>query len=166
MLNSINSYNLNTSKFDFKFTTSSGDKIELSLYDDVEIDKSYLKKGNVTTTEMTLKHEYGYHFHYEGNGLSKEDIKEIQEAMKKVKPLLEKFLKAKKLHEKEITNFAQNLKSLLPQPKNENHENAIKSHAVNTFDDILKDMEISIKELKKTKELFDKLFSKRFEYIV
>ena len=162
---SFNALNYDASKFDFKFTTSSGDKIELNMYDSVEIDKSYSKNNSSETAEMTLKHEHGYHFHYEGNGLSKEDIKEIKEAMKKIKPLVEKFLKAKKEHQKEITNFVHNLKSLLPKPKNENHKLAIKHHTVNTFDEILKNIKASIKELKKTKELFDKIFNNKFEII-
>ncbi len=162
---SFNLLNFDSTKFDFKFTTSSGDKIELNMYDSVEIDKSFSKNGNIKTAEISLKHEYGYHFHYEGNGLSKEDIKEIKEAMKKIKPLIEKFLKAKKEHQKEITNFVHNLKSFLPKPKNKNHEFAIKSHTLNTFDEILKHIQASIKELQKTKELFDRLFDKKFELI-
>lgn len=162
---SINSYNFDSSKFDFKFTTSSGDKIELSMYDSVEIDKNFTKSPNSKTYEMTLKHEYGYHFHYEGNGLDKNDIKEIKEAMEKIKPLMEKFLKTKDMHEKEMVNFAHKLKSLLPKPKNENHSLAIKNHTVNTFDEILKSIEASMKELKKTKELFDRLFDNKFELI-
>lgn len=155
---SINSYNFDSSKFDFKFTTSSRDKIELSMYDSVKIDKNFTKSPNSKTYEMTLKHEYGYHFHYEGNGLDKNDIKEIKEAMEKIKPLMEKFLKTKDMHEKEMVNFAHKLKSLLPKPKNENHSLAIKHHTVNTFDEILKSIEASMKELKKTKELFDNKF--------
>ena len=162
---SINSYNFDSSKFDFKFTTSSGDKIELSMYDSVEIDKNFTKSPNSKTYEMTLKHEYGYHFHYEGNGLDKNDIKEIKEAMKKIKPLMAKFLKTKDIHEKEMLNFSHKLKSLLPKPKNENHSLAIKNHTVNTFDEILKSIEASMKELKKTKELFDRLFDNKFELI-
>ncbi len=162
---SINSYNFDSSKFDFKFTTSSGDKIELSMYDSVEIDKNFTKSPNSKTYEMTLKHEYGYHFHYEGNGLDKNDIKEIKEAMKKIKPLMEKFLKTKDIHEKDMLNFSHKLKSLLPKPKNENHSLAIKHHTVNTFDEILKSIEASMKELKKTKELFDRLFDNKFELI-
>ena len=162
---SINSYNFDSSKFDFKFTTSSGDKIELSMYDSVEIDKNFTKSPNSKTYEMTLKHEYGYHFHYEGNGLDKNDIKEIKEAMEKIKPLMEKFLKTKDMHEKEMVNFAHKLKSLLPKPKNENHSLAIKHHTVNTFDEILKSIEASMKELKKTKELFERLFDNKFELI-
>ncbi len=162
---SLHSLNFDSSKFDFKFTTSSGDKIELSMYDNVEIDKNYSKNGSGESADISLKHEYGYHFHYEGNGLDKNDIKEIKEAMKKIKPLVEKFLKAKKEHQKEITNFVHNLKLLLPKSKNENHELAIKHHTVNTVDEILKSIKASMKELQKTKELFDRLFDKKFELI-
>ena len=164
MLN-INSYNVDMSKFNFKFTTSSGDKIELNLYDNLEIDKSFSRNSNSKTSEMTLRHEYGYSFHYEGDGLDKNDIKEIKEAIKKIKPLFEKFLKTKKEHEKEIINFTHNLKSMLPKPKNKNYELAIKHHTLESFDEILKNIKVTNKELKKAKEIFDRLFENKFELI-
>jgi len=163
---SVSNYTFDASKFDFKFTTSSGDKIEISMFDSIEIDKNFSKKTNNVSSEMTLKHVYEYHFHYEGNGLNKKDIKEIKEAMKKIKPMLEKFLKEKNIHEKEITNFAHNIKILLPNPKDDNHKMAIKSYTLDTFDKVLKDIKITFKELENTKKLFDKIFSNKFEIVV
>jgi hypothetical protein len=165
---SIDKYALNSASFDFSFTTSSGDKIDLKMFDSIEANRNFKKGNGYISEEFTLKHEYGYEFHYQGNGLDKNDIKEIKEAFKKVKPLLEEFLKQKDTNEKVITNVAHSIKSMLPAPKNNNHLNAIKDEGVKTFDDILKQIKASLKELKKAKELFDKLFdnSKKLDIFV
>jgi len=155
---SINQYANNSAEFKFKFTTSDGDKIEINLEDSLEVESNFSKSRNSISEEFTLRHKFGYEFKYEGNGLSKEDLKEIKEAFKKVKPLLEKFLKEKEANEKVINNVAHSIKSLLPTPKDENHLNAIKNEAVNTFDDVLKSIKATLEELNKAKELFDKLF--------
>jgi len=164
-MTSVDRYKVNAASFSFSFTTSDGDKIDLKMYDSVEANSSYKKARGYTSEEFTLKHQYGYEFHYEGNGLSKEDIKEIKEAFKKIKPLLKEFLKQKEANEKVITNFSHSIKSMLPQIKNENHLNAVKNEGVKTFDDVLKEIQAELKELKKAKELFDKLFdsSKKLE---
>jgi hypothetical protein len=155
---SVDRYALNTASFEFKFTTSDGDKIDLKLSDLVEAGSSYVKKGKNISEEFTLKHQFGYEFHYEGNGLSAKDIKEIKEAFKKVKPLLEKFLKQKDANEKVMANVSHHLKSFMPEVKDFNHFNAIKNEGVKTFDEVLKSIKASLEELKKAKELFDKLF--------
>jgi len=155
---SIDRYGLNSASFDFSFTTSDGDRIELKMYDSIEAVSSYKKGGGLESEEFTLKHEYGYEFHYKGNGLSEQDKKEIAEAFKKIKPLFEKFMEQKDANEKVMTNTAQMLKSYLPKPKDENHANAIKNEGVKTFDDVLKQIQATLDEVKKAKELFDKLF--------
>lgn len=155
---SIDKYGLNSANLNLSFTTSSGDKIDLSLKDSIEASSSFKKKRGLISEEFTLKHTFEYKFHYEGNGLDKNDIKEIKEALKKAKPLIEKFLKEKNENEKVMTNIAHSLKSILPKPKNLNHENAIKHHTVNVFDEILKEMKASLEETQKAKKLFDKLF--------
>jgi methionyl-tRNA formyltransferase len=75
-------------------------------------------------------------------------------------------MEQKDANEKVMTNTAQMLKSMLPKPKDENHSNAIKQEGVKTFDEVLKQIKASIDELKKAKELFDKLFdnSQKFEF--
>ncbi len=159
---SIDRYALNSAFFEFKFTTSDGDKIDLKLTDSIEASSNLKRSEGLISQELTLKHYFGYEFKYEGNGLSKQDIKEIKEAFKKMKPLLEKFLKEKEANDKVMSNVANHLKSFLPTIKNKNHENALKFHAVETFDDILKNFP-SLERLKKAKNLFDKLFSNNFE---
>jgi len=162
---SIDRYGLNSANFNFSFTTSDGDKIDLKMYDSVEASSSYKKTNGFESQELTLRHKYGYEFHYEGNGLSEQDKKEIAEAFEKIKPLFEKFMEQKEANEKVMTNTVQMLKSFLPQPKDENHANAIKEEGVKTFDDILKQIQATLDEVKKAKELFDKLFddSKKLE---
>jgi uncharacterized damage-inducible protein DinB len=162
---SIDRYGLNAANFEFSFTTSDGDKIDLKMYDSVEASSSYKKGRGFESEEFTLKHMYGYEFHYEGNGLSEQDKKEIAEAFKKIRPLFEKFMEQKEANEKVMTNTAQMIKSFLPEPKNENHANAIKHEGVKTFDEVLKQIQATLDEVRKAKEFFDKLFdnSKKLE---
>jgi GTP1/Obg family GTP-binding protein len=74
-------------------------------------------------------------------------------------------MEQKNANEKVMTNTAQMLKSMLPKPKDENHADAIKQEGVKTFDEVLKQIKASLEEVKKAKELFDKLFdnSKKLE---
>ncbi|WP_456489106.1 ATP/GTP-binding protein [Caminibacter pacificus] len=162
----IDTSSINLTSFSFHFTTSSGDRIDLEMSDSLKATSSYKKNSDTTVKEISLEHAFEYKFHYEGNGLSEQDKKEIKEAFKKIKPMLEKFLKQKDTNEKTMTNFSQMLKSSLPLPKNDNHLNAIKNEGVKTFDDVLNEIKASFDELKKAKELFDKLFSKNFEFYV
>jgi len=166
-MTSIDRYGLNSASFSFSFTTSDGDKIDLKMYDSVEARSSYKKAKGLESQELTLKHEYGYEFHYRGNGLNEQDKKEIAEAFEKIKPLFEKFMEQKDANEEVMTNTAQMLKSFLPQPKDENHANAIKNEGVKTFDDVLKEIEASLADVKKANELFDRLFdsSKKLELL-
>ena len=159
---SINTSSFDAAKFEFHFKTSDGDKIDLKLTDSLVASDNVNRNSTSTSMEYTLSHKYSYEYSYKGNGLSKQDIKEIKEALKKVQPMLDKFLKAKEEHKKEVANFANNLKSILPNPKDENHELAIKHHTLKSFDEILKEAN-SDQSLKKAKELFDRLFSKKFE---
>ncbi|WP_456479715.1 ATP/GTP-binding protein [Nautilia sp.] len=162
---SIDRYGLNSASFNFSFTTSDGDKIDLKMFDSIEALSSYKRGGEFESEEFTIKHEYGYEFHYEGNGLSEQDLKEIKEAFEKIEPLFEKFMKQKEANEKVMANTVQMLKSMLPEIKNDNYLNALKEEGVKTFDDVLKQMKATLDEVKKAKELFDRLFddSKKLE---
>jgi len=165
MLN-IGKYASNSANFNFSFTTSSGDKIDLKMFDSIEAENHFTKTRTSVSQELTLTHQFGYEFHYEGNGLDENDIKEIKEAFKKIKPMLKEFLKQKDINEKVIKNAANRLKSYLPPIKNQNHLNALKQEGVNTFDEVLKSIKAGIEELKKAKELFDNLFNQKFEIYV
>ena len=82
---SIDKYGLNSASFNFSFTTSDGDKIDLKMFDSIESGSSYKKGRGFESEEFTLKHMYGYEFHYEGNGLSEQDKKEIKETFISIK---------------------------------------------------------------------------------
>ena len=165
MLN-IDGYGLNSANFEFSFTTSDGDKIDLKMFDSVEAGSSYKKGRGFESEEFTVSHIYGYEFHYEGNGLSEQDKREIAEAFKKIKPLFEKFMEQKEANEKVMTNTIQMIKSMLPEPKNESHANAIKHEGLKTFDDVLKQIKATLDEVRKAKEFFDRLFddSKKLDF--
>jgi hypothetical protein len=66
-----------------------------------------------------------------------------------------------------MTNIAHSIKSILPKPKDLNHENAIKQNTVNAFDEILKQIKATLKETEKAKKLFDKIFdNNKFDLFV
>jgi len=156
---SVEKYGLNSATLNLSITTSDGDKIDLKMFDSIEASSNFKKGNGFISEEFSLKHTFGYEFHYEGNGLSKKDIEEIKNALKKAKPLIEKFLKEKEENKKVLSHIAHSIKSLLPTPKNENHQNAIKSKSIDIFDEILKELKATFEETKKAKELFDKIFN-------
>lgn len=158
--------NLSMNNFNFNFKTSSGDNISLSMYDNKSMDLKSSKNTNSQTTELTLTHAYGYSFKYEGNGLDQNDIKEINEALKEIKPTLDKFLQNIKDGEKftnaNYTNLANEIKNMLPEIKNENHKNMISNNVLNLFDDLLKQNRADENMLKNANKLFENLL-KRFD---
>ncbi|QCD44215.1 ATP/GTP-binding protein [Campylobacter mucosalis] len=167
-LYSQSSYN----NLDFAFKTSSGDKINLSMYDNKSVQMSSVKTQNSSTQAMTLTHEYGYQFEYSGNGLDANDIKEINEALKKIKPQIDEFMKSVDegniFSNNEISNFANELKKNLPQAKDLNHANAIADNALKMFDEMLEQHKAGQKLLEKTKKLFDDLMdsTNKFSFYV
>jgi uncharacterized protein YigA (DUF484 family) len=128
------------------------------MFDKINESVSYERqKGKISET-LTLKRQFGYEFTYKGNGLNKEDLKEIKKALKKMEPLLEKFLKNEKTNDKIVSNFSHYIKSLLPKTKNEEHLNAVKKHVLDKFDEILKKIKVDLEKLNDTKKLFENIF--------
>ena len=126
--------------------------------------------GNSSNFSMSLKHEYGYYFSYSGNGIDERDTAEIEKAMKIIKPMFEKFLQSVQKSEeipgmKEITNVAQLFKSKMPEVKNDDMLNMLKSSTVDTMDEVLSAFEKSRVLIESSKKLFDRLFDnmKNFE---
>lgn len=156
--------NLSMNNFDFNFKTSSGDNISLSMYDNKSMNLKSSKSSSLEVTELTLTHEYGYNFKYEGNGLDQNDIKEINEAMKDIKPMMEKFLQNVKDGEKfgntNYTNLANEIKNMLPEIKNENHKNMISDNVLKLFDDLLKQNKADENMLKNANKLFENLLQR------
>ena len=77
----------------FSMKTSSGDEISFSMYDNKNLEFSSQKNGTSSQRSLTLTHEYGYEFAYKGNGIDEQDMKEIEEAMKQIRPQVDEFMK-------------------------------------------------------------------------
>ncbi|NPA28738.1 MAG: ATP/GTP-binding protein [Epsilonproteobacteria bacterium] len=162
-MTSISMLNVTSNQFGFTLQTSSGDTIELSMYDNKSI--SFEKEQNQTSrnTTMSLRHEYGYRFSYKGNGIDERDQKEIEEAMKRIRPMFQNFLEnVKKSDEipgfQEITNLSQLFRDQLPSPQTEDATNLLKERTLDTADDILALFDYNDRLLESAKALFDKLF--------
>lgn len=149
--------------------TSSGDTIDLKMYDERAAEFSHEQNDSSTITTLSLSHAYGYNFHYEGNGIDAQDKQEIAEAMKLVEPIMEKFLKNVSESEPknaDIVNSAFDINSLLPKPKDINTKNYLNDNTLKTFDKVLEKVENqNEKILKEAQKLFDALLkqSERFE---
>lgn len=151
--------NQNFSNLDFSFKTSSGDKINLSMYNNTSIEYASAKTQNSSIQTLTLTQEYGYNFSYEGNGLDKNDIDEINKALKEIQPKIDDFMKnineGKNYTNPEISNLANSLKSALPEPKDLNHANAINDGVLKMFDKLLEQNKAGRELLLKTNKLFE-----------
>ncbi len=162
-MTNISSLDASANHFGFTLQTSSGDTISLSMYDDKSVSFEAARDGENQTFSMSLRHEYGYTFHYDGNGIDSQDMKEIREAMKIVKPIFKEFLEnVEKSGDipgfKEMTNITQMLRDRLPEPKTPEMESVLKDTTVETMDSVLSLFKEQEKLLKSAKHLFDKLF--------
>ena len=61
--------NGNYNSFGFSMQTSSGDTINLSMYDARYAEVSQENTDTTQSTTYSLAHAYGYSFHYDGNGI-------------------------------------------------------------------------------------------------
>jgi len=160
---SQNSYQMQG--FDFSMQTSSGDKIDLSMYSSKKSDISLQKDKNILQMSLSLKEEFGYSFSYSGNGIDEQDKKEIQEALKKIEPFLGIFGGDKTdLPQSQKTNLAFDMNNLLPKPKDENHKNFIKDSVIDKMDEMLKAFDAIDEMTKLAKDVFDEL-SKQMEQL-
>lgn len=149
--------------FTFDFTTSSGDNISLSLYDNRSLAMSSIGSKGAEAFSMSLKHEYGYSFSYSGNGIDAQDRAEIERAMEEIKPLFEKFLEKVKESESaipagDIFKSARHIRSLLPKFTDPNIENMLKSETLSMIDSLLAPLDRNETVLEASKSLFEHLF--------
>ena len=94
MPNSTYSYaNSSLNSFDFKFKTSSGDEINLSVYNNKSLEYKKQNGKNTQTSELTLSHKYGYKFEFKSNGLSQQDKLEIAKTLESITPKIDEFIK-------------------------------------------------------------------------
>ena len=166
----LESLNVSSNNFSFSFQTSSGDKISLSMYDNQELSLNEKESKNSKTISMSLRHELGYKFSYEGNGISKQDQKEIEEAVKKIKPIYKKFINNIKdnnliPNDKEILKWTNLAKQELPKMTNNNKLNMLKDKTISGIDDVLSIFKRNEEIIKATSKFFDKLFEQsKFDY--
>jgi hypothetical protein len=153
---SVSSQNFNS--FDFSMQTSSGDKIDLSMYNSKEVDMQVSKDKGLQEMSLSIKEEYGYSFSYSGNGIDEQDKKEIAQALKKIEPLLNIFKNSNfKPSREDKTNLAFDINLLLPSPKDENHKNFIKDSVIDKMDEMLKAFSAADEMRELARDVFDML---------
>ncbi len=168
-MQSINANSYSYNDFNFSMQTSSGDKINLKLYDEKSTELSYAKTKNATSATLSLTHAYGYNFSYEGNGIDANDKKEIAQAMEIIQPMLDEYFASIKETPKsnaEIINKAFDINSYLPKTEDLNTKNYLNDKTLKTIDKVLeKAQHQNEKTLKAAQKLFDALLkqSERFE---
>jgi len=168
-MNSINASSYSYNDFNFSMQTSSGDTINLKMYDEKATDFSHQEDANSSKTTLSLSHAYGYSFKYEGNGIDANDQKEIDQAMKLIQPMLDEYFK--NVNETapknaDIINQAFNINAYLPKPQDINTKNYLNDSTLKTLDKILEKTEHqNEKILKEAQKLFDALLkqNERFE---
>jgi hypothetical protein len=154
--------------------TSSGDKIDLKMYDKKSSEVAFEKNGNSSSMMLSLTHSYGYSFHYEGNGIDAQDKKEIDAAMKTIEPTIEQYMENVKESEEdfsmsEITNRAFDINQYLPKTENLDTKNYLDDKTLKTIDKILEKAEHqNEKMLKHAQKLFESLLKQmdRFELYI
>ena len=147
----------------FSMKTSSGDEISFSMYDNKNLEFSSQKNGTSSQRSLTLTHEYGYEFAYKGNGIDEQDMKEIEEAMKQIRPQVDEFMKNVKEGDKiagssqSISELSNKIKQMLPDAKDLDHKNFINDNMLKMFDELLAKNDANKNLLNATKRLFDTL---------
>lgn len=144
--------------------TSSGDTIDLSMYQEASAGYSESSDGSSYSRTAELSLSQGYKMHYEGNGISEQDQKEIDEALKKLKPEIEKFMgkssddEDSKNSSKQEDVLASMAANMFPSTDVTDVKNEQKSQLSQLFDDIMKKFKPSEQLVSDSKRLLDKIF--------
>lgn len=123
--------------FAMDYTTKSGKHLSFSMFDNQSVSYNKNEEGQ----SLSLRRQYGFSFTYEGSKLSEQDLNEIKDAMKKVEPMIQEFLKDSKVGElnpQETIQKAMQIANILPNAKDENHQNAIMDNFTNKLENLLK----------------------------
>lgn len=123
--------------FAMDYTTKSGKHLAFSMFDNQSV--SYDRNEERQT--LSLRRQYGFSFSYEGSKLTREDLDEIQRAMKEVEPAIQEFLansKVAELNPKEVIENAMQIANILPSPRDENHQNAIMSNFTDRLESLFR----------------------------
>ena len=166
-MQSIGTQNYSYNSLDFSLKTSSGDVIDLSMYDERSTEFSQEKSGNTLSTTMSLSHAYGYSFHYEGNGIDANDQKEIDAAMKEIQPMMDEYLKnveksGTSATQATTTNTAYDINAKIPKTDDLNTQNYINDSILKSFDKLLeKAGKENEKLLQEAQKLFDSILKQQ-----
>ncbi len=168
-MQTINASSYSYNDFNFSMQTSSGDTINLKMYDEKATDFSHEQDANSSKTTLSLSHAYGYSFKYEGNGIDENDQKEIEQAMKLIQPMLDEYFK--NVNETapknaDIINKAFDINTYLPKPQESNTKSYLNDKLLKTIDKTLeKEQHQNEKILEAAQKLFDALLkqSERFD---
>lgn len=166
-MQTINANSYSYSSFGFSLQTSSGDLIDLNMYDERSTAISQEQSDTTQTTTLSLSHAYGYDFHYEGNGIDANDQKEIDEAMKVIQPMMDAYLSeveksdTASTHAKS-TNSAYDIQSTLPTIKDINVQNYANNSMLKSLDKILEKAENqNEKMLQEAQKLFENILKQQ-----
>lgn len=103
----------------FSFQTSSRDKIGLQLYSQKQLGYRQNENGE----SLIFASKEGYKFRFETNGLSERDKAEIADAMKKIEPMINKFIQgsgSNSFLKEPLDMVAANINAALPKLKDDN----------------------------------------------
>ena len=144
---------------DFSMQTSSGDRISLHAFNDKSASVETLKDKGLQSMTLSLKESYGYEFSYKGDGLDKQDIKEIKQALEKIKPLMSFLNPAEKFekNDKNILDKAMDINSQLPKAKDVNMANYMKDSVATMMDEMTKAFKANDDMVTLARDVFDAL---------
>ncbi len=148
-----------SSTLNFSMQTSSGDKINLNTYNNKDFSLSQKQEDAQTSTSLSLREHYGYSFSYKGDGISEQDKKEIDQALKNLKPTLS-FLNPNENFQNtdtNITNKAMDINALLPKSEDSNMTNYLKDSLVTMMDEMQKAFKANDETLALARDVFDQL---------
>lgn len=150
----------NSSNLAFSFRTSSGDTIDIDMYSAKSLEYSKEEDGGYSGESISFAAKEGYRFKFQTNGLSEQDKAEIADAMKKIEPIVNKFVEgnnANSFLREPLDMIASSIQGELPKPKDDNAKNALSSSLVDLFDDSLKKSEKPSDIFENMKKLLDKI---------
>ena len=167
-MQSVSTNNYSSNNFGFSLKTSSGDVIDLSMYDSYSTEVSQANNGSTQTTTLSLTHAYGYNFHYKGDGIDANDQKEIDAAMKVIQPMMDEYLKNvqesanSSTSQAKTTNTAYDINSKLPTITDLNTQSYANDSILKSLDKTLKKAQNqNEKILQEAQKLFDSILKQQ-----
>ena len=157
------SYALNTymaHDLNISMKTSSGDTIEMDFANHQSSSLSHEENQNGSKTSMSFSSMQSFQFKIEGNGIDKQDQKEIDEFMKTAQPFIDDFLKelTDAAPKSPVTQLAHQIAGIFEpsQERSENSKNHVKNNIVDMFDNSMKELKLPEKD--NAQDMMDKIF--------